>query len=309
MAFLFSSVLYVCFCLLFNTHLLLFGVLIHAGNLVYLYLTVAFIQMLKSFTPIVTMIALFAFNLEYPSKKLVTSVVFIGIGTAVSTAGEVNFSLLGIAIMFLSETFEALRLVGTQILLTGLKFHPVEGLMHLAPACFMWLMVGSIAMEAKSMITNNALAMVGAKPLHFMGAAAMGFAVNLLAYIVIQTASSLTLKVLGTVKNVVVVLLGVFVLSEKVTALEALGYCVSILAFYWYQKIKLDQIRSELDPNATVDNMEKGSSEKASEDTTARSSSTAKKSSASLRSASSESQLLLLSQDQRGDRVVPIERR
>ena len=40
------------------------------GNEVYLYLTVAFIQMLKAFTPVITMLALFIARLEDPSLKV-----------------------------------------------------------------------------------------------------------------------------------------------------------------------------------------------------------------------------------------------
>jgi len=40
------------------------------GNEVYLYLSVAFIQMLKAFTPVITMMALFIARLEDPSLKV-----------------------------------------------------------------------------------------------------------------------------------------------------------------------------------------------------------------------------------------------
>eukprot|EP00887_Chlorella_sp_A99_P004993 scaffold4.g4993.t1 len=186
------------------------------GNLVYLYLTVAFIQMLKAFTPIITMVSLFAAGLEAPTRQLIFSVSFIAVGTAMASLGEVNFDLLGVIIMFASEVCESIRLVMTQVLLTGLKFHPIK----------------------------------------YTVAAAMGFGVNALAYICIQTASSLTLKVLGTVKNALVVVLGMAFLRERVTPLQGAGYAVSIAAFFVYQQLKMAQISASAQiksiPSASV---------------------------------------------------------
>lgn len=71
----------------------------------------------------------------------------------------------------------------------------VEGLMHLAPACSFWLLLGVAFYEWPKMAQANALSLIAAKPMLYLAAAAMGFGVNSLAYIVIQLASSLTLKV------------------------------------------------------------------------------------------------------------------
>ena len=70
------------------------------------------------------------------------------------------------------------------------------------------------------MAREGALELMRAKPLLYLAAAAMGFMVNALAYVVIQTANSLTLKVLGTVKNAMVVWIGVVFIGDEITGLQ-----------------------------------------------------------------------------------------
>ena len=67
--------------------------------------------------------------------------------------------------------------------------------MYLAPACVAWGVLGVWLQEWPAMAASNALALIAAKPWLYLAAAAMGFGVNLLAYVVIQMSSCLTLKV------------------------------------------------------------------------------------------------------------------
>ncbi len=76
----------------------------------------------------------------------------------------------------------------------------------------------------------------------FMLAACMGFGVNVLAYATIKLASSLTLKVLGTVKNALLILAAVALFGDVVTPLQGLGYIVSVGAFVSYTHVKMKQI-------------------------------------------------------------------
>jgi len=66
--------------------------------------------------------------------------------------------------------------------------------MYMAPACMLWLLLGVALVEWPRIAAENALGLMAAKPGLYLAAAAMGFGVNSLAYIVIQLASSLTLK-------------------------------------------------------------------------------------------------------------------
>ena len=211
------------------------------GNTVYLYLTVSFIQMLKAFTPVLTLTTLSALSVESFSRQAGAAVGVITAGTFLAGAGALDGSRgswVGIGTMLAAEISEVLRLVLTQKLLTNLNFHPVEGLMYLAPASLLWISAFCLVMEAPRMAAEGALATVAAHPFLFALAASLGFAVNALAYCVIVTSSSLSLKVFGTAKNAVVVYLGALLFAEHVTALQLCGYALSLAGFSWYNYAK-----------------------------------------------------------------------
>jgi drug/metabolite transporter (DMT)-like permease len=72
-----------------------------------------------------------------------------------------------------------------------------------------------------------------------MFAASLGFLLNLLAFAVIKLTGSLTQKVLGTVKNVLLVVFQFLFMGESITWRQWIGYQVSLLGFAWYQQQKM----------------------------------------------------------------------
>ena len=84
------------------------------GQYPYLYLTVAFIQMLKAFSPAYMVIFLYCLGVEYPSRSVIFCVLGLSICTCIASAGEVHFNLIGVLFMAAASCSDALRLVVAQ---------------------------------------------------------------------------------------------------------------------------------------------------------------------------------------------------
>ncbi|KAF6262848.1 hypothetical protein COO60DRAFT_1674179 [Scenedesmus sp. NREL 46B-D3] len=179
------------------------------GNTAYLHLSVAFVQMLKAFTPCSTMLFAFAFKLERPTARLIASVGIITLGVVVASYGEGNFSLVGVTASVLSMLCEGLRLVMMQSLVSRRSFQPLEHLTNLT-----------------------------SHPRYVLASAVAGFGVNAAAMAVITLASALTLKVLGIFKDIGLVVYGVTMLGEHVGHTQVAGYGVSMVGLAWYNAIK-----------------------------------------------------------------------
>ena len=152
--------------------------------------------MLKSFTPVATIILLCLFKVERPSKLLVVSVVGISFGTSMAVAGEVHMNMIGLSAMIISEFAEASRVVLTQVFLCNLHFGVIEGLYFLAPisACFLLILI--CFTELPVMISTNDITLLWEQSLMFCGLGTMGIFVNVLYFLVIRFTSSVTLKVI-----------------------------------------------------------------------------------------------------------------
>mmetsp|Transcript_154888 Transcript_154888/g.496305 ORF Transcript_154888/g.496305 Transcript_154888/m.496305 type:complete len:449 (+) Transcript_154888:130-1476(+) len=216
-----------------------------AGNAAYLYLGLGFIQMLKAFTPALVVAVLKLFGLSSPSKMALLCIALLISGALLEVKGELNPSLLGMAFMFTSECCEALNLVMTQKLLQNLKFTVSEGLYVLAPPGFISLTLLAAAFEWPSMVENLAYRVVLDNPLKFAGAGILGFVVNFVGFLVVQATSSLTSKMLNSVRGMALVVVGVVFYGEVVSSQEAVGYSISMLGFAGYNWLQISPEHSE----------------------------------------------------------------
>lgn len=204
-----------------------------------MHLDVGFIQMLKSFTPVVIMLVGVLAKVDTANTSVTVSVLIISLGTAATCSFTPQLKLIGICIMFMSEMMEGIRLVMTQYFLQQLKFGVTEGQYVLAPACAFWLFSASLIFEFPDMVEKGAINVIMQYPFHFLCAATMGIGVNFISYYVIQYTSSLTMKILATVRNICLVIVGVFWYKEVITVNQAWGYFIALIGFAGYNMSKM----------------------------------------------------------------------
>jgi hypothetical protein len=211
------------------------------GNVAYLYLSVAFIQILKAFTPAVTMILCLAIGVEALSLPLVASILLIALGTSAAVlieSGTPAFSPYGFTCFMLSSATEAGRVVAAEILLGAERYNTAEALVYIGGPAALALMGGAAVWEGPG-IAAGGFQLVLDHPVAFFNAFFISFLVNLTCFFAIQNTSSLTFKVAGCVKNIAVVWYGVLFQGEVVTGLQMLGYMVSVLGFAIYSHLKM----------------------------------------------------------------------
>ncbi|KAK9846011.1 hypothetical protein WJX81_008360 [Elliptochloris bilobata] len=219
---------------------------LYFGNVAYLSLSVAFIQILKVLTPAITLTVCWAAGLERLTQPLVLSVALISAGTGAATlyetGGGTGFAWAGFACFTFSALLEALRVVYIQLLLGRFKFNTLEVLVYMSPACGALLLACAAVWERDALLPSRGLAVAARNPLGFTAALCMGFFVNLTTAYAIQMTSSLTFKVFGCIKNTLVVGLGV-AMGDRVAPAQLAGYAISVSGFALYTRAKMLQAR------------------------------------------------------------------
>lgn len=100
------------------------------------------------------------------------------------------------------------------------------------------LIAGSLLMDAPHGMLTTAQAMWASQKTAMLKAWCMSGLVNLTSYMAIATTSSLTFKVAGCMKNLLVVWYGVVVHGDHITVGHLVGYAVSVAGFALYSKLK-----------------------------------------------------------------------
>ncbi|KAJ2916576.1 hypothetical protein MD484_g3853, partial [Candolleomyces efflorescens] len=194
------------------------------SNTAYLYLSVAYIQMLKAFTPVAILLISWSFRLQEPNKKLAIIVVMISTGVALTSQGELHFNLFGFLTQAAAVGFESSRLVMIQILLHNLKMDPLVSLHYYAPVCA--VITACIIPFTEGLAPFYALKDLGA--LVLLSNAGVAFLLNVAAVFLVGVGSGLILTLAGVFKDILLITGSVIIFGASVSPMQVFGYSIAL---------------------------------------------------------------------------------
>ncbi|KAF9880979.1 duf250 domain membrane protein [Colletotrichum karsti] len=203
------------------------------SNLVYLYLSVPFIQMLKAGAPVAVLIISWIWGVAEPSMKVFYNVMLIVAGVALASFGEIEFSWIGFIFQMGGIVFEGIRLVMIQVLLTGeeSKMDPLVSLYYYAPVCAVMNFFVAWASEFSTFKLED-LQQTGISVLLLN--AGVAFMLNVSSVFLIGKTSGLVMTLTGILKNVLLVIASVLIWHTSVTFMQVIGYSIALFGLVIY---------------------------------------------------------------------------
>ncbi|KAG5751460.1 hypothetical protein H9Q69_000165 [Fusarium xylarioides] len=203
------------------------------SNIVYLYLSVAFIQMLKSTGPVCTLVASWVWGVAQPDSKTFGNIMLIVAGVAISSFGEIEFSWWGFLFQMCGTVAEAVRVVMIQVMLSaeGLRMDPLVGLYYYAPVCTLMNMFVVLFSEGPRFKWEDA-AQAGYGVL--LANACLAFFLNVISVFLIGKTSGLVMTLSGILKSILLVAASVVLWGTHISLTQTLGYAVALMGLVLY---------------------------------------------------------------------------
>ncbi|KAK7724032.1 hypothetical protein SLS64_000366 [Diaporthe eres] len=224
---------------------LMFSLSLICGNLTYLYLSVAFIQMLKATTPVAVLLCSWSMGISQPSLKVFLNVSAIVVGVIIASIGEIKFVMFGFLLQIAGIIFEAMRLTMVQRLLSSAeyKMDPLVSLYYFAPVCAVMNFMVAIFWEVPK-VSMEEVYHVGLFTLFLNGLVA--FLLNVSVVFLIGKTSSLVLTLCGVLKDILLVCASIAIWGTQVTGLQFFGYSIALAGMVYY-KLGYDQLKGYAD--------------------------------------------------------------
>ena len=212
------------------------------GNASYVHLSVATCQMLKAFTPAITLMLLFALRIDFPTMAEMACVVAITIGTVMTSwGGEIALPAVGLVLQLGANFAEAARIVLSQQLLSERRLPMLEMQYHVAPPQLAALLISSFILELDTPSERQkALDAMLAAPWPFVAAGVLGLGLQVAGLLAVKIADSVAVKLLGVARGAALVLFEAATMPDTAPSpIQLCGYGTSLTSFVVYTWLRL----------------------------------------------------------------------
>ena len=214
---------------------LLYAISLVLGNSAYKFISVAYIQMLKSSSPVIVLLLAICAGREKPSLVQLLITFTISLGVILASVGELKFNLLGFIIQFSAVFCECSRCLIMDLLLANKKIDSLSMLYYMAPFSSLTLAIGFLYMESTQLLeakfTPNLLVAL------FLNGC-LSFSLNIAVIMVINNASVIVMSACGPLKDILLVVLSVLFFRTEVSSLQVVGFGISLFGMYLFREYK-----------------------------------------------------------------------
>jgi hypothetical protein len=203
------------------------------GNTAYIYLSLAFCQMIKAFTPAAVYTAGYVLGTQKWSVPIVKCLFVITLGLVITSIGEMNFHLLGFAVQIIALISEGFRinLLEVRLKASGYNLNALSSVMIFAPMVCVLLFASALLFD-RSAFDAQPIVEIGLWV--FSANAVMAFLLNVVIYLAIQCASGLTFSLAGVLKDFLIVVGSCIFQGRHVTIVQVVGYVIALAGLQAY---------------------------------------------------------------------------
>lgn len=217
----------------------IFAAYLSIGNCAYLYLSVSYIQMLKSAGPIAVHILACMAGVERMEISTVCAVLIICLGVGGASVGEGNFSLFGFCLQLGAFILDGMRMVLLKTLTASNRCNldPLSGLFYYSPVCVAAL-CGPVAYfegaKLYSIWHTIAPSFFGVLILN----ALLAFSLNAILLSLFRVASPTTVSVASVCRDIILTFGSAWWFHTSLTSVQIAGYLSACFGVKLWDQIK-----------------------------------------------------------------------
>ncbi|CAK0799059.1 unnamed protein product, partial [Prorocentrum cordatum] len=203
------------------------------GNTAIMYLSLAFCQMIKAFTPGAVYLCGCALGTQQWSMPIVKCLCVITFGLIVTSIGELNFHLFGFVMQVTALLSEGLRITFLELRLKsqGYRLNALSSVMVFAPMVCI-VLLGTALLFDRSAFDAQQIGEIG---VWIFGANAfLAFLLNVVIYLAIQCASGLVFSLTGILKDFLIVVGSCVFQGGQITSTQLVGYAIAVAGLQAY---------------------------------------------------------------------------